>query len=560
MEKEYYKQISSFDDTVAAPARITDGKIYSTNDILLPLEIIGRLDKYDLDLYIEDVTNLGLETTWSYICQYVINNKGNVLTFLDIDNFGELYEIGLAIQDKLLKKKNGQYYTPDDVAYVMSEWLEKSEGTAVCDVACGTGKLILTYLDLIGKERARELISSGKLYLYDSDNVALKICRTAIAIKYGLDIADCINDIYCDFLGEDINLPKDCKVISNPPYARIEKFEAYWKQTEVLIDTKELYSAFMEKIFSFAKSAVVITPFSFISGAKFYSLRKQMCEIGSGFIVAFDNVPGNVFCGRKHGIFNTNTSNSVRAAITVIEKSDRKGFRLSPLIRFKNEQRGMLFVPETLKSLLSEEIQVVDNNTKMFKKIENGLLPIYKDWINKSTANLKDYISKSATSLFIDMPNTCRYFTTASARKLSRNGSNKMYFSDEEAYDFIYCFINSSFPYWWWRIFDGGITYSVSLLNSIPIPINLLTYEDKLFFRKMRKKMTNEEDKFIVTKLNAGVVQENIKFPEAYRLEINERILKILGHSVKKSIFDKVHSNSFCLEPKTASLSHLEEK
>ena len=78
----------------------------------------------------------------------------------------------------------------------------------------------------------------------------------------------------------------------------------------------------------------------FISGSKFYSLRKEMCDLGNGFIVAFDNVPGNIFCGRKQGIFNTNTANSVRAAITVLNRSGTlKGFRVSPMIRFKNEER-----------------------------------------------------------------------------------------------------------------------------------------------------------------------------------------------------------------------------
>ena len=64
----------------------------------------------------------------------------------------------------------------------------------------------------------------------------------------------------------------------------------------------------------------------------------------------------------------------------------------------------------------------------------------------------------------------------------------------------------------------------------------------------MREKMTSKEDEFIVTKRNAGVVQENIKFPEEYRIKINERILKILGHNVENSIFDNVHTNSFSIK------------
>ena len=48
----------------------------------------------------------------------------------------------------------------------------------------------------------------------------------------------------------------------------------------------------------------------------------------NGEIYSFDNVPGNIFCGRKHGIFNTNTSNSVRAAITVVRKDNSNGLNL----------------------------------------------------------------------------------------------------------------------------------------------------------------------------------------------------------------------------------------
>ena len=37
-------------------------------------------------------------------------------------------------------------------------------------------------------------------------------------------------------------------------------------------------------------SSVLITPFSFIGGNKFYSLRKELNK-HNGFIIAFDNVP-----------------------------------------------------------------------------------------------------------------------------------------------------------------------------------------------------------------------------------------------------------------------------
>ena len=87
----------------------------------------------------------------------------------------------------------------------MSEWFDSIDGENICDVACGTGKLILTYLDLIGSEKARKLIQDRKLYLYDNDSVALNICKTAILIKYGRDLNDKINCFANDFLSSKNN-------------------------------------------------------------------------------------------------------------------------------------------------------------------------------------------------------------------------------------------------------------------------------------------------------------------------------------------------------------------
>lgn len=540
-------QLSLFDLSLDSSERKSiDKKTYSTDIIEIPFEFIEKFKSYNIEAYIDDVANIGLEKLWDYICQFVIYNIYNIPTFLNVNNFGELYEIGLAIQDKILKKKSGQYYTPDDVATIMSNWLLNSKGDVVCDVACGTGKLILTYLDLIGYDASRELISSGNLYLYDFDNVALKICRTIIAVKYGPDIAGSIHDIFCDFLDSKIILPNNCKVISNPPYARIDEIQSCWEKSNILLDTKELYSAFMEKIFEQAESTVIITPFSFISGNKFYSLRKKMTEIGNGFIFSFDNVPGNIFCGRKHGIFNTNTANSVRAAITVFNKSNTlKGFKISPLIRFKNEERKNLLNNEILETSLPDIYQTIDKKHKKFEKLDNELLELFDSWNNHSELIVNDIISNESTNYFIDMPNTCRYYTTASSKKLKRTGSITINVIGEKEFNFLYCFINSSFVYWWWRIYDGGITYPKNLFEKIPLPLNLLSKEDILFFETMTKKLINEEQKYIVKKVNAGVAQENIKFPKEYRRKINERIIKILNLELDAAILEKVHANCY---------------
>ena len=507
-----------------------------------------KLDNYSIEQYVKDVEKIGLSATWDNICSYILQ-FGEKNELINISNFGEMYEIGLATEDKIKKKKSGQYYTPDDVALVMSQWLDKCDGDNVCDVACGTGKLILTYLDYIGKRKALNLLKNGRLYLYDYDRVALKVCKTSLLVKYGQDLCDSIHDVYCDFLDKNVVLPENCKTISNPPYAAMQDISNNWILTDVIRESHEWYSSFMDKIFSQSKSTVIITPYSFVSGNKFYSLRKKMCELGNGFVVVFDNVPGNIFCGRKHGIFNTNTANSVRAAITVLKTSNtKKGFRISPMIRFKNEERKELLKCEILESTINDDVQIVNDKNKSFKKVSKELKHVYDNWINSSTLTVKDLISKKQNDYMIDMPNTCRYNTTASSTKLSRGGSITFYVNNEDEYYFLYCFINSSFTYWWWRIYDGGITYPSSLLNSMPVPFNKLTQKDKEEFKEIAKEMISKEKDYISTKVNAGVVQENIKFPDKYKNLINSKILHILECNDEPSIFDQVHANKFFIE------------
>lgn len=503
-----------------------------------------KYSEYNLKQYIEDIKEIGLEKTWNEICEYVLKKEKN--EFLDTKNFGELYEIGLAIEDKIKKKKSGQYYTPDDVALIMSEWLSKCEGENICDVACGTGKLILTYLEYIGEKQAKELLKAGRVYLYDSDKIALKICKTIIIKKYGNDLKNKIHDIRGDFLNKNIVLPNNCKTIANPPYANFKEIKKEWDETEVIEDSHEYYSAFMDKIFKQSESTVIITPYSFISGNKFYSLRQNMCKYGNGFIVNFDNVPGNIFCGRKHGIFNTNTANSVRAAITLLKKSDdKKGFKITPMIRFKNEERNKLLKCKVLEKVLPNEYQIIDEKNKEFKKIDKRLSQIYKSWINNSQYTIKDLVTKDANKFLINMPNTCRYNTTASSKKLARKGSITLNFEEEDAFYFVYCVINSSFAYWWWRIYDGGITYPKGLLEKMPIPLNLLDSKEKEKFKNIAIDMINKESQYKKFKLNAGEKQENIKFPEEYKNKINNMILNILKIKENAEVFDNIHSNNF---------------
>ncbi len=534
MKRDYY-QTTLFDDLFIDEQPQKKGNVASLSDT-----IISKLKHYSHEHYIKDVETYGLEHTWANICEYVLT-YGENNSFLTVNNFGEMYEVGLAIQDKQQKKEHGQYYTPDDVALIMSEWFDSLEGQNLCDVGCGTGKLILTYLDYIGKERAYQLLSEGNVYLYDIDRVALNVCVTSILLKYGKELKDNIHDIAGDFLSSRINLPQNCKVISNPPYAAIQQIGLNWSNTRVLNDSRELYSIFMEKIIKESLSSVIITPYSFISGSKFYSLRTIMNQY-NGDIFSFDNIPGNIFNGRKHGIFNTNTSNSVRAAITIVRKNNSDGFRLTPLIRFKSTERKALLQCKTLESFLSPKRQKISSATPMYYKCFKELQPLYDCLTEKAGKHiLAELVSKSG-KFVLSMPNTCRYYTSAISGKMNRSGQITLHFDDEKKFNYVYCLINSSFAYWHWRLFDGGITYPIGLLLSMPIFYHSLSEEDHVFFNEIVKEMSSRASEFIIRKNNVGI-QENIKYPRQYRDRINQRLLTILNLKVDNSTLDLIHSN-----------------
>ena len=464
-----------------------------------------------------------------------------------MQNFGNLYELGLAHVNKSEKRENGVYYTPRDVVSVLADNFIELKGSNICDVCCGVGNLIIGYLEKCGRRKALELLKNGRIYLYDMDDLAVEICKVSIGLNYGFKYIDNINCIIGDFLSDDIHLPDNSKVISNPPYYKIVSISDSWKETDVIKDSKELYAAFMEKIIIESKSSVLITPFSFIGGDKFYSLRKLLNNY-SGYIYSFDNVPGNIFKGKKHGVFNSNTSNAVRAAITVVNNVGEKGFCFTPLIRFSSAERDNVLNKSFLDSLLLDIKQTVNDKNKKYVKCFSSVYSIYESWVSYSSQTLGDLICNDKTDFCLCVPKTCRYYTSASVKALNRVGKSFLYFKDKETLEYVYCMLNSSFAYLYWRIFDGAINYSDSLLKSMPVFFNNLSFDDKCALKDIASEMILKEDSNMSYKKNASVLQENVKFDISYRRRLNSLLLKLIKSDSSEDVFDIVHSNSILTE------------
>jgi hypothetical protein len=292
----------------------------------------------------------------------------------------------------------------------------------------------------------------------------------------------------------------------------------------------------MEKIIAEKVPGVIITPHSFLGGSTFKVLREELSNCG-GSIFAFDNVPANIFKGKKFGIFNSNEANSTRAAITIIEPN-KKGFKVAPFIRFRTDDRKIVLNNEFLTSLLPNNLQ--NNKDEVLYRIEKGTEEIVEKWLSQKKT-LNSLLSPTPTNYKMDVPNTCRYFTTGSKRTLSRTGKVTIYFKDENSFYIGYAFINSSLCYYWHRMCNGGVTYPITLLKAMPI-FGEVTEELKEFCDKM----ISEEEQFIVLKKNAGAYQENIKFPMNYRKMLNGLLLNQIN--VTPGTLLRVHANS-CVNP-----------
>ena len=503
---------------------------------------MSKIKEYTIESYLKQIDKFGLKKTWDIILKYKLA-QNNDIALLDVKNFGELYEIGLAHINKIDKKEHGKYYTPDDVALVMAQWFRELKGINIADVACGCGNLILKYLEILDDKERTKLLN-GKIYLYDEDEVALKICKYSIAIKYGIKYLKKINCIKSDFLNKTICLPNNTKVISNPPYYKISIIKKTWESSRIIEQSKELYSAFMEKILKQSSASVVITPYSFLGADKFYYLRLLMNNY-NGFIVSFDNVPGNIFNGRKHGIFNSNSTNSVRASITVVEnKKDVKGFMISPLIRFKTDERQQILNCNILYSLINKKYQIIDEDNKNYYKCFKDLEKVYEATQNNSENKLKSFLNGKNNGLFLCVPTTGRYFMVASKRNLNRDGKRIFYINNKKYYDYIYCLLNSSFSYFYWRLYDGGINFPLSIIENLPFFYNKLSSNSKTKIHRIAREMMSKESEYLIYKMNAKKLQENIKFPKYYRDTINSIFLNDLGLSDNPKIFDEVHSSA----------------
>lgn len=437
----------------------------------------------------------------------------NPLIGLTIGEISVCYEALLARLDSRSRRDSGQYFTPDDAAEFMAQQAaDFPEGTWL-DPCCGVGNLSW-HLARIQSDSA-DFVRT-KISLIDTDETALLTAVVLLGAEYlERDDVDGLAELRSraltrDFLSQ-LELPHHDFTIFNPPYGKTEQRNAFRTSS-----TRENFAYFMERVAKNSRGFIAVTPASYLSAPKFITLREVLNnELQGGNIYVFDNVPDTLFRGYKFGSNNTSNTNFVRAAITV-SSPKHLDWQITPIVRWRSVNRARMFCK--LKGFLAHrEI----GPHKEWAKVPPGLNGLWTR-LRQEETKLADLISHGETEFSLTVGLTPRYYISAAYLKLDRGSKMDLFFASASARDHAALVLNSSIPYLWWRALDGGVTLPRRVLLSVPIPHIDLTSKDA---QELVCELKETETDSLVTKLNAGRTNQNVKRPANLVTRLNQLLV-----------------------------------
>lgn len=456
-------------------------------------------------------------------------SASDALAGLSIGEIGVVYEALIALTDHRSRREQGQYFTPDDVAAFMATEAARFPRGTWLDPCCGVGNLAF---HLAAHLPDADDFVATRLTLVDLDKVAL---TTAIALLVANFAAPgdrealprlAARSASRDFLGTPP--PRHDFVIVNPPYARAAR-KPGWRTGA----SGELYAYFLERVAA-AKGFVAITPASHLGGAKYAPVREILAERPGGEVIVFDNVPDTCFRGYKYGSTNTSKTNFVRAAITISSPA-HETWTVTPILRWAARSRLRMFNAARTKLVPlrtapgGEWAKVMPGTERVWDLLVSGSEPI---------ETLATLVSPTPTEFRLEVAATPRYYVSGTRRRLDRGSKHVLHFRTRGDFERAYLVLNSSLPYWWWRCLDGGVTLQSRTLLSLPLPPPVAVPGDLL------ADLEASEVSDLVTKLNAGRENENVRRPRA----LVDRIDAALLPGVTFDFSDVYSSDMFAID------------
>lgn len=355
------------------------------------------------------------------------------------------------------KKKNGIFYTPQDISKLMSNKTKSfDDGEGVwLDPCCGLGVLSIN-LASIQNDPVDFILN--RLIINDKDKFQLEIALNNFQQMFGV-MPRSFNE---DFLEFDFQCDY---IIMNPPYFKYKD--------------NDIYAYFLDKASKITKGFISINPISFTNGSKFKKTRENILNFKSITLYHFDTIPGHIF-----------DDADVRVSIIIVHNllNERK---TTGQIRWQSKERDKMIL--NLDNNLGDG---VFTKNIFYKTVPNSSHLIHDDKFSNYILEKSDYP--------IYVTNTPRYYITASSKKLDRTGQIEIFMKDEDTYNKALIMLNSSYLYWWWRTSDSSMSLTKTTLLSLP-------WIDFSYDKSIIDEIKISENNNKVYKKNAGKMQENIK-------------------------------------------------
>ena len=206
----------------------------------------------------------------------------------------------------VVKKKRGQYFTPEHVVELMINVLKPESDELVIDPACGSGGYLINSLNLIYKNSGNKKVNLKNIYGVDTDDKSIKIAQAIKIIAgkeydYNLKKLDTINSL----VWEGLSLKKhrfDC-LLTNPPFSGdvndksvLENYELAFDEKDKLKPRMDRHILFLERIIDLLKPggrAAVILPQGVLNNKNMASVRKYL--LSNTQVFAIISLDRNIF-------------------------------------------------------------------------------------------------------------------------------------------------------------------------------------------------------------------------------------------------------------------------
>lgn len=281
-------------------------------------------------------------------------------------------------------KKAGEFFTPSRVAKLLAMLAQPKEGDRICDVACGSGGLLL----LAGQEIEKQGSKNYALYGQESTGSTYQLARMNMFL-HGRDSAriewgDTLNN---PLLVEDDKLMKFQTVVANPPFslkkwgaenAESDKFKRFWRGVPPKDKGDFAFISHMVEV-AMPKSgrvAVIVPHGVLFRGGAEGKIRQAMLE---------ENIIDAVI-GLPAGLFQTT---GIPVAILIIDRSREEGGA-------NEKKKDILFIeaskeykPGKAQNILADEnIEKIYSTYAKRKEIEKFSRKVGFDEIKENDFNL----------------------------------------------------------------------------------------------------------------------------------------------------------------------------